>query len=546
MRTRFSRPSIRDKRILSPPPGDRPHQVEGQGRESEGRAYGGDWWEGRGSRREDEIIMSGFILEERGRFWWHDEPVPEGCWAPNSENTQIGTLKIDDEGRSTLELDGFLPGIASNFHLFSHYQDLLSHKRSIQGVLKESNKYILLEDVQGFGGMSRSSGISYPGYSANKSLISDDIFRQEPLLFQKMEIDLKGLEQWLRLGKNIKVKNEYPHRVSFSYRRPKEVHYSLDDGAIVLSYRYINVFQFPDSYRFSFNEIVTFFYCPKENKSLEEMEQQFLLIQDFLIMLIGTSFELEWPYLISENGSRKKFYLSRMKGSSKEVEWFNCWTNFVQLKRNFGKIFSTWRKKRESYGSGFYLYLGNLRRMDLYVENRFMNMIWGLESLHRRKYKKQENLGISIKIQRILECLTSKKDREWLKYRLKNASEPSLADRIFQLFSSLPINIEKDKLQIFSKECADTRNSISHFGGRWDEEDGISYSEFTIKVAKISEAITYLYHALILHEIGVKIDIENMNHNGWRLKQSLVNVGLLEQEPPPRLVDQPPPTVSSS
>lgn len=486
---------------------------------------------------EEEIIMSGIILEERGRFWWHDELVPEGCWAPNSENTQIGTLKIDDEGRSTLELDGFLPGISSSLHLFLHYQELLSHKRSIQGVLKGSGKYILLENVQGFGGMSRTSGISYPGYTANRSLISDDIFRHEPLSFQKMEIDLKGLEQWLRLGKNIKIKNKDPHRISFAYRRPKEIHYPLDDGELVISYRYNNVFRFPDSYRFSFNEIVTLFYCPKENKSLEEMEQQFLLIQDFLIILIGSSFELESPYLIND-GTRMKFYLTRMKGSSKEVEWFNCWTNFVQLKRGFGKFFSTWRKKRESFGSGFYLYLGNLRKMDLYVENRFMNMIWGLESLHRRKYKKQENRGISAKIQRILKRITRKRDRAWLKNRLKNASEPSLADRIFQLFSSLPLNIEKDKLQDFSKECADTRHNISHFGGQRDREGGLTYSEFIIKVAKISEAITYLYHVLILKEIGVKIDIENMNQKGWRLKQSLASLGLMERETPSHPTDE--------
>lgn len=493
---------------------------------------------------EEEIIMSGIILEERGRFWWHDKPVPEGCWAPNSENTQIGTLKIDDEGRSTLELDGFLPRIDSSFHLFLHYQELLSHKRSIQGLLKGSNKYILLENVQGFGGMFRTSGISYPGYTANRSLISDDIFRHEPLSFQKMEIDLKGLEQWLRLG-NIKVNSDDPDRISFSYERPEEIHYPLDDGELVISYRYNNVFRFPDSFRFSFNENVTLSYCPKENKSLEEMEQQFFLIHDFLIMLIGSSFELESPYLIND-GTRMKFYLTRMKGSSKEVEWFNCWTNFVQLKRGFGKFFSTWRKKRESFGSGFYLYLGNLRKMDLYVENRFMNMIWGLESLHRRKHEGPENPKILEKVQRILACITRKEDRDWLKKQLENAAEPALADRIFQLFSSIPLNIEKEKLKEFSKVCADTRHDISHFGGKRDEEDGISYSDFTIKVAKISEVITYLYHALILHEIGVKIDIKNMNQKGWRLKQALASLGLIEQEKPTRSIGEPPPTVSTS
>lgn len=49
------------------------------------------------------------ILEEHGRFWWHDEPLPEGCYAP--EKSVTGTVNIDEAGRATVDLHGALIGM---------------------------------------------------------------------------------------------------------------------------------------------------------------------------------------------------------------------------------------------------------------------------------------------------------------------------------------------------------------------------------------------------------------------------------------------------
>jgi hypothetical protein len=46
------------------------------------------------------------ILEERGLFWSNDVPIPANCFAPNTPSS--GVLRIDDEGRTELELDGVL------------------------------------------------------------------------------------------------------------------------------------------------------------------------------------------------------------------------------------------------------------------------------------------------------------------------------------------------------------------------------------------------------------------------------------------------------
>jgi hypothetical protein len=47
------------------------------------------------------------VLEERGVFWWHHEPSPENCFAPQS--SVPGLLKISYDGAITLDLDGYFP-----------------------------------------------------------------------------------------------------------------------------------------------------------------------------------------------------------------------------------------------------------------------------------------------------------------------------------------------------------------------------------------------------------------------------------------------------
>ena len=398
-----------------------------------------------------------------------------------------------------------------------------------------SNKYILLLGVQGAGGSSRSHGISYSRYFSGRSLISDDSFPQETLMFQKMEINLKGFEQWLRLG-SIECERE-PERVSVSYERPQEISYPLDEGELVLKYDLYQQYNLLQKHTLSMSESVFFIYHPKEEKNLEDMEKQFLLVQDLLILLTGSDFPLEWPTLLTNN-RKCQYYFSIMKGSSNPPKWQECWTNFIQIREDFGRIFSVWRAKRELLGPGFYLYIGTLRKLKLYAEHRFMNLIWGFESFDRRKFNEEPSKKIQEKIQRILGDIKQEKDKKWLRQRLKFAHEPALQDRLNKILSALPFVFKKRSLQKFTEKCAKYRNDITHFGG---QRNTPNYSGFIIDLVKISNALSYLFHAVILLELGVDKEIIKSNPLSWKMNQSLVEVGLLSEKvlhdpiPPPNL-----------
>jgi hypothetical protein len=177
-------------------------------------------------------------------------------------------------------------------------------------------------------------------------------------------------------------------------------------------------------------------------------------------------------------------------------------TTFDVLQTCFGDLFSAYKAQSEKFGAAYYLYLAALRNPLPYPEHEFVNLVWALESFYRVKQSRPATFP-SERIQRILDRFADareNRDRKWLKAKLKYAEEPNLEERIVDTFSALPLELDEKGLRNFSKRCARRRNQISHVGGPGGEE---SYEDFCQDVRRLTEAFSYLYHALLLHEIGL-------------------------------------------
>jgi hypothetical protein len=121
-------------------------------------------------------------------------------------------------------------------------------------------------------------------------------------------------------------------------------------------------------------------------------------------------------------------------------------------------------------------------------------------------------------------------DNEWLQEKLKHAHEPTLEKRIFEVLGSVPIEgMDRKAMRAFATKCAALRNDISHFGS---QRQGGSYDEFLHELTKYTEALSKLYHMLILHQIGIDAQIiKDWLYNGfhsYRMRSALVEVGLLD------------------
>jgi hypothetical protein len=186
---------------------------------------------------------------------------------------------------------------------------------------------------------------------------------------------------------------------------------------------------------------------------------------------------------------------------------------------------------QERFGPGFYLYLGTRRGMKMFVEHRFVNLIWGLEAFDRRGRGDPEiRSRLQEKVERILKQVTAKKDKDWLAGQLQHAGEPNLAQRLYDLFIKLPLPLDEKRLRDFCKECAERRNDISHFGGVRREME--NYDAFIRDLDRKSDALTSLYHLHLLSEIGVDHHLfdfkENHSRSLYLMQCYLSSVGILK------------------
>jgi hypothetical protein len=472
-------------------------------------------------------------LEERGLFWWHHEPIPDRHFAPDS--CVPGLLKIDDDGRITLELDGRLLSDKGPLSVMDREDAELPVKR-IEGILKVSNQRVLLSDLRKHGARFSTNGPSYEGYAAIHCLVGDHALPKTagPMLFQELEIDLKGLEEWFRLG-SIQF-SRTKTTISAKHRRQKSIAYTVASGKLALNYHIYGPYLGKHrGSKLELNETVSLARSLKKPATLENMRMEFGLFEDLFVLLTDSEYPLKWPTIHVKDGKTKwayKWYFLRLRPDAEPPKYHECPTNFIQLRAKFGDVVSAWLNKREKFGPGFYLYLAVRRGMKLYPEHRFVNLIWGLEALHRKQHPEtsptEAEMKMKAKVTRIVAQISRTKDRKWLDEKLKNAHEPNLEQRIFDVLSAVPIDLDSKTIRAFAKRCAELRNEISHFGS---QRHGGDYREFFQELSNKAEALSLAYHSLVLHEIGIDEDVLkwwiHQSPHSFQHKRILAEGGLL-------------------
>ncbi len=415
------------------------------------------------------------ILEERGLFWWADEPVPEHQFAPVS--CLAGLLIVGDDGQARLELDSYFPG--KHGPMSSMLRRGRPMDRDIQGLLKTSNKRVLLTGVTGNGGQLSTNGISYERYIAGQCLVADGLLKPPVTsAFKEIIVPLVGFEEWLRLAA-IKVTSS-KRMVSVKYKRPKDAVYPIVDGKLSIHFESNGdssgaVFGTALSLRETASVALRF----RKPLTLKDLIAQYHLLEDLLLLLTGSDHTLDWPWVATNKANQYRLYFQKpgSKAASPPPKAHECCTNFVELRERFGDIWSSWKEKREAFGPGFYLYLGTRRGVRLYVENRFVNLVFGLEAFHRKKYPRTEATKIDEKIDRIVAQVSLMKDKKWLTNLLEHAKDqPPLGQRIYATLRGIPLGLDDARLRSFAETCAKLRNDISHFGGQRHNET--PYNDF--------------------------------------------------------------------
>ncbi|WP_068878835.1 MULTISPECIES: HEPN domain-containing protein [unclassified Phenylobacterium] len=435
----------------------------------------------------------GDLVDARGYFWWADEPIPEGNWAP--EGLATGRLTVSESGLADLALDMPLPRLPGPGRMAIAFEQELPHS-AIVGVLAGTNERVRLWALIKNGSKLAARGPSHEGFIAQRCLIGLALPEGEEPTFDTLLCSLEGYENWL-IAEHIEV-TQNDRGATAAYARPEPVTWSTRRFEVVLR-RSLRGTGPGKQTRIEWTETADLEFRgePMDVEAALELAGR---IEDLMILLTDSERGMAFPRVITGVGAPARLFYARGHRKDAAVRWNDCWARFPQIQDIFGTLVEAWLDGHERFGPGFHLYLGNRRVAQSYPEFRFASFMWGLEAMHRRDAPPAENPNLVEKVGRILSDIKLDKDRKWAKGKLPVTEEPSLGTRLYEVLKDLPIGLTSAELTAFATRCTKRRNDVSHFGGA---RDGAGYDEFLEDIEALNGALDLLYHARILQLIGL-------------------------------------------
>ena len=407
-------------------------------------------------------------IEERGLFFWRISS--EGEDQTSGDALISGLLTISEKGTIVLALDRPL----NHPNLQLGFGEVVPDDEEILGTL-ESGKYVAIRDLR-VTSIKLSSEAGPTTFKAQTCLEANSSIETSANISGHLRIELAGLEKWLGLNaltcdNTVCESGDFEYVVRYS--TPTFSSYA-DDLTVSVETSVQSPFIFfatGSSKGFEFRQTNWLVLSKISAMDVASLKSIYVHLEELLAVLLGEYFSLEWPFLVESTKDGDTWYrLYSPRGSHAKYrpDHTNTLVRFSSVRDSLASLFCTWRSNRQAYGPGYYLYIAGLRRPDYYIEHRFVNLIWALESLHRKKFAEPgENLKGGARVERILAKVSGELDRKdfkWLKSRLKHA-ENSLEDRINESFKNLPLNLNHKALRRFSTRCQQRRNQISHEGG---------------------------------------------------------------------------------
>jgi hypothetical protein len=468
------------------------------------------------------------ILSERGQFW-----LAGDIEQMTAETATRATLTIGARGAIDLKLDKDEWKWADPTDALAN---ILSKKFAIVGLLAESGRYVRLE--RAFAQSAHPFGPRGPVVTvigAFVCMVSDrtSVDLRAQSLVGSIRLPLGPLRAWLNLPMPKLVTGEGSCDVHYAEEPTFEFPTAL--GQLVITSASTADSDFTER-TLTIKQQAWMEFSLNAEISLEKAAELFSDIEDLLLLLTDHEVSLDWPSIgFSGLEATGTLYCTRVPRAAAKFSAIECWLLFPHISEKFGAIIDRWIELRDEFSPAFHLYLGTRRGVDLYVEHRFVNLIWGLEALHRQSSGEGISRQASEKINRILASVNeslSARDRNWLTNRLNQAVEPNLAERLSSVFSEVPLRISPKAAGEFAKRCADRRNDISHRGGP-SQRGG--YNPFILELHKLSGALSHIYHAAILLRLGIaKEQIEHIFFDafcGGIIRSRLQDAGLRPLNP---------------
>ena len=469
-------------------------------------------------------------VNEHGRFWLAGTPIDEGRRFP--AGVVDGTLTIDGNGMIRLRCP--ITPNNPNRLVINNKNDV------IVGYLPQSDRFVYLTQIDFFHPL--------PPISARFCLIGNASLSCMPKIDDETDIviSLDGFENWLGLPFPRYEDREDGTGALISMETQNH-NYELSSVNYSIKIETDWKVEWPLVGKGTMTASGTILLKPRSAKTLLELADTVLKLEEFLLLLTNQHRSLAWPRIERQENEFIFYHHSQSNRGRSEIDTFDCWIPFPSIAVQFGYILNKWLDQNENLTLSCGFYMATRRASALYLEHQFASLVWALEAMSRNESEVPEDHKLSEKIARILDqarekpCLKSS-DRRWLENILDRAKEPPLKDRLFHLLKSLPLDLGKCELKKFTNSCADRRNELSHFAGlKQDKSATRTHNDFIQDLVKLTPALDLLCHAKILQTIGVPNDlIRNAFLSRSENRHHMREAGLPLPDPPAPTLPSPP------
>ena len=166
------------------------------------------------------------------------------------------------------------------------------------------------------------------------------------------------------------------------------------------------------------------------------------------------------------------------------------------------------------------LYFAPTPRSSSFVDVRFLQLVQGLETLHRRSYPKRKTFEKE-EFQGLVETLSRaipSDKQDWLNNKLLHANEPSLRQRIKEIVTPFEKWFgNKKERKNFIDKVINTRNYLTHY-----DETGEKKAATDESLRRLTLKLEGLFQLDMMRRIGFDVDqIEYVILTNRNLKDKL-------------------------
>ena len=396
-------------------------------------------------------------IETHGQFWLVSEP----------DNRLSGILKISEQGDVSLELFGAFGNVMDR--TLNYGTPLL-----IQGVTAGKGAVTLVDCLatkwnrSGIGSdeiLSKSEwrvGWAYCGAH----------FESGKVNLSEIEFSIEGLDEWFEFHNRVFSHDVSDGQTKIMYTPPQPTVVQIQDG-ITLEFG-MRTTETSGRFEQSISTQMVVYIRSEQVRLFSEFLEILQRVRNFLCLLFdrtvsytfisGYLSEIDIPnsldYRVEIFRHLEPYELQKQEFGPRQFL-----VQFEDIAEGMNYYLPRWLEHYEDFEPTFNLYFTVTANRFMHLEARFLFLVQGIESLHRRSSSEtlfpQEAFDKRVKA--VLES-APKKWKSWLRWRLKYGNELPLRTRIEKMVDPFGELFGSDSArQGFVNRIADTRNFLTHY-----------------------------------------------------------------------------------